>query len=100
MTFAVIQYAPDAELTAISMSAQSAMMAAASQFARAKEDCIKAILRQVLRREPIFEDAKRLTLVRHPIMIGDPFISSVYFDGVYLGIITETMSEIKFTPEK
>ena len=100
MTFITNQYTPDAELADISEAAQAAMTEFASQYAKAKEDCIKAILRQVLDREPVLEDARRMALARHPIRLGEPATTDVYFDDLYLGIMTEKMDEIKFVPAK
>lgn len=98
MKLVVSQYNPDPVLTAISEAAQAAMMEIASQYAQAKEDCIKAILRQVLKREPLLEDAKSLTLAKHPVQFDEPITTWVYFDNVYLGIMVETTDEIKFIP--
>ena len=100
MRFVANKYTPDAALTAILEAAAPAMVEASVQYAKAKEDCIKTILRQVLNREPVLEDARRMTLARHPIRFSDPVTTSVYFDDVYLGIMTETMDEIKFMPAK
>jgi len=100
MTFVENKYIPDAALTAILDAVKPAMAEAAVQYVNTKEDCIKAILRQVLNREPVLEDARRMALARHPIRLGEPATTDVYFDDVYLGIMTETMDEIKFVPAK
>lgn len=68
------------------------------------EDCLKTVLKQLLDREPVPEDAKRLTLVytHERYMRGPIDWSEVLFDGVHIGRL-ETFNDLAglrtiFTP--
>lgn len=98
--FAKITYTQDPELGALADRAHLAMQKAVSERAMALETCIRSILRQVLNREPVLEDAKRMTIATHPIDFKEPVVRSVYFDNVYLGLIVEDIESVTFKPDK
>lgn len=99
--FAKITYTPDPELKIMAERAQDLMQAAVVERAEALEACIKSILRQVLKRDPVLEDGIRMVLVTHPpTYFGKLLLRSVYFDDVCLGVIVEELNEITFRPDK
>jgi hypothetical protein len=55
---------------------------------KAKEKCMKEILRVWLEREPTLEDAEKCTLVgEQPVNYERP-VEYIYYDGLLLGSIT------------
>jgi len=67
------------------------------------EKCFTEILRDVLKRDPVPEDAKRLTLAQHPQQgIVFDIVYSVYYGDnlIPLGLIKQSVSETKFIPNE
>jgi hypothetical protein len=64
-----------------------------------KEEILKSVLKQLLHRDPVIEDAKRCTLFKTPQNID---IEIITFDGIRVGsIITKynaTSVMVKFIP--
>jgi hypothetical protein len=70
------------------------------QLAKCQDDVIREILRQLLKREPVPEDAKRLTF---GILPDDAYTRLVAFDGVQIGKMIysheATNYSIEFKPD-